>query len=77
MTSVQKRMLVELSKSINHASRNYDELKSLALNSWAFNSFDGTFNFLLHKGYVQPYTLHNDNSFLMTIKGCRKADQCN
>ena len=71
----QNNLLIQLNHSINLASRTLDELKELSVSHWGIRSFDATFNALLHKGFVQHYTAHNDNSFLMTVKGSKKAEK--
>lgn len=73
MTIPQKNMLKKLNSIILYNSETYDNLKKILMNSGEFKSFDSTFNNLLHRGYIQHYNLDNDNSFLMTIKGSKKA----
>ena len=73
----QNNLLVMLSYEIANSSKPLHVLKDLSVSHWGIKSFDGTFNALLHKGYIQHYTDHNDNSFLMTIKGQKKAKTLN
>ena len=73
MTSPQKNMLKKLNSIIFYNSKTYDDLKKIIMDSGEFKKFDSTFNNLLHKGYIQHYNVNNDNSFLMTIKGSKKA----
>jgi hypothetical protein len=70
----QNNLLVKLNQEISRSSKTLDTLKDLSVSHWGIKSFDSTFNALLHKGFVQHYTNHNDNSFLMTVKGSKKAD---
>lgn len=70
----QNNLLIELDHTILNNSRTLESLKDLSVSHWGIKSFDATFNTLLHKGYIQHYTAHNDNSFLMTIKGSKKAE---
>jgi len=75
MTKPQNNLLIELAHSINHASKTYEALNELSVSHWGIRSFSSTFENLLRKGYVQHYTAHNDNSFLMTVKGSKKAKE--
>lgn len=73
MTKNQNNLLIELSHCINHSSKKYESLNELSVSHWGIKSFSSTFENLLRKGYVQHFTGHNDNSFLMTVKGSKKA----